>query len=119
MKTEETIQAYIDAWNEPDRDRRRELLDKAWDDNGTYTDPMSSAQGKEELLALIDQFHQQMPGTKIVIASQVEQHHGQLRFAWRMEGGPQAMDGIDVGRTAEDGRLESIVGFFGANPPPA
>lgn len=117
MKMEETVQAYLDAWNEPDEAKRREILDKVWADKGTYTDPMSHAEGKEELVALIDQFHEQMPGAKIAIASQIDQHHGQVRFAWRMEGGPQTMDGIDVGRVNEDGRLESIVGFFGANPP--
>jgi len=31
--------------------------------------------------------------------------------------GSTGMEGIDVGQLAEDGRLQSIVGFFG--PPPA
>lgn len=118
MKTEETVQAYMDAWNEPDETKRRQLLEKAWAENGTYTDPMSQAQGIDELMQLISEFHEQMPGAKLSIASQVEQHHDQVRFAWHMEG-PQPMDGIDVGRTTDDGRLESIVGFFGVTPPPA
>lgn len=119
MTTEETVRAYIDAWNEPDEAKRRELLERAWADKGTYTDPMSHAEGRDELVALISQFQQQMPGASIAIASGIDQHHGQLRFQWRMEGGPQAMEGIDIGRTAEDGRLQGIVGFFGATPPPA
>jgi hypothetical protein len=117
MKTEETVQAYIDAWNEPDEKRRKELLDKAWADDGTYTDPMSHAEGREALIALISQFQSQMPGARIAIASKVDSHHDQLRFQWRMEGGPQAMEGIDIGRLTGDGRLASIVGFFGAAPP--
>lgn len=119
MSTEDVVKAYMAAWNEPDETKRRALLDKAWADGGTYTDPMSHAEGRDELVALISQFQQQMPGASIAIASGVDQHHGQLRFQWRMEGGPQAMEGIDVGRTADDGRLASIVGFFGAAPPPA
>lgn len=119
MSTEEVVQAYMAAWNETDEAKRRELLDKAWADGGTYTDPMSHAEGRDELVALVSQFQQQMPGASIVIASGIDEHHGQLRFQWRMEGGPQAMEGIDIGRTAEDGRLQSIVGFFGAAPPPA
>lgn len=119
MSTEDVVNAYMAAWNETDEAKRRELLEKAWTDGGTYTDPMSHAGGRDELVALISQFQQQMPGAKLSIASAVDQHHDQLRFVWRMEGGPQPMDGIDVGRIGEDGRLQSIVGFFGAAPPPA
>lgn len=119
MTTEDTVQAYLDAWNEADETKRRELIDRVWTDKGTYTDPMSHVEGKEELNALIEQFHSQMPGAKIAIASKIDQHHGRLRFAWRMEGGQQSIDGIDIGRLSDDGKIESIVGFFGASPPPA
>jgi hypothetical protein len=119
MSTQEVVQAYMEAWNETDEGKRRVLLDKAWADNGTYTDPMQHAEGRDELIGLISQFQQQMPGASIVMASLIDEHHDRLRFQWRMEGGPQAMEGIDIGKTAADGRLESIVGFFGAAPPPA
>lgn len=119
MNAEEAVQAYLAAWNEPDEQKRRELLEKAWAKSGTYTDPMSHAEGIDELVQLISEFQQQMPGTQIAISSQVDQHHDQLRFRWRMEGGPQGMDGIHVGTIAEDGKIERIVGFFGAEPPQA
>jgi SnoaL-like protein len=113
--TNEVVQAYMAAWNEADENKRRALLEKAWADDGRYTDPMSDAPGRDALIALISQFHQQMPGASIVPASGIDEHHGQLRFAWKMlaADGSTGMEGIDVGRLAEDGRLQSITGFFG------
>jgi len=113
--TKEIVAAYMAAWNETDETKRRALLEKAWADDGRYTDPMSDAPGRDSLLALISQFHQQMPGASIVSASSIDEHHGQLRFAWKMVAadGSTGMEGIDVGRLAEDGRLQSITGFFG------
>ncbi len=60
-----------------------------------------------------------MQGAKIVQASGIDEHHGRLRFAWKLQmgDGSTRMDGIDIGQLAVDGRLQSIVGFFG--PPPA
>jgi len=117
--TNEVVHAHMAAWNEKDEGKRRQLLDKAWTDDGRYTDPMSDAPGREALVALISQFQQQMPGAGILPTSGIDEHHGRLRFAWKMTApdGSTGMEGIDIGQLAEDGRLASIVGFFG--PPPA
>ena len=116
--TKDLVQAYMDSWNEKDETKRRALLDKAWADDGRYTDPMSDAPGRDALVALIAQFHQQMPGATITATSGIDEHHGRLRFAWKMTGpdGATRMEGIDVGQLAEDGRLQSITGFFGPLP---
>jgi hypothetical protein len=116
--TKEMLQVYMDAWNEKDEGKRRALLDKAWADDGRYTDPMSDAPGRDALVALIAQFHQQMPGASIAATSGVDEHHGHLRFAWKMSqaDGSTSMEGIDIGQLAEDGRIQSITGFFGPLP---
>jgi SnoaL-like domain len=116
--TNEIVHAYMAAWNEPDERKRRQLLEKAWADDGRYTDPMSDAQGRDALVALISQFHKQMPGAGILPTSGIDEHHGRLRFAWKMTAadGSTGMEGIDIGQLAEDGRLQSIVGFFGTPP---
>jgi hypothetical protein len=36
---DELVKMYCAAWNEPDAQRRRELLEKVWASEGTYTDP--------------------------------------------------------------------------------
>lgn len=116
MATQDTIDAYVSAWNETDDAKRRAILQKCWREDATYTDPTSHAPGLDALVAHIGGFHQQMPGAGIKRISGIDEHHGSLRFAWKLEGGPP-MEGIDIGHLAEDGKLQSILGFFG--PPPA
>jgi hypothetical protein len=118
MATKETVEAYMAAWNEPDEAKRRSVLQRAWADGATYTDPMAHAAGIDEVIALVTQFQSQMPGAKIVQTSAIDEHHGRLRFGWAMKGpdGSTRMEGIDVGELAEDGRLRSILGFFGPLP---
>ena len=117
MATQETIDAYMAAWNETDETKRRGLLEKCWRADATYTDPMTHAENRDALVAVIAGFQSQMPGAGIKRISGIDEHHGQVRFAWKLEGGPQQIEGIDVGRLGDDGKLLSIVGFFG--PPPA
>ena len=119
MSTEETVAAYLAAWNEPDASARRGLLERCWAAAGTYTDPMSHVDGRDALAAHIAQFQQQMPGARIARTSGIDEHHGRVRFAWslRPPDGAPPIDGIDIGELDVDGRLRAIIGFFG--PPPA
>lgn len=119
MNAQETVETYGAAWNETDEAKRRALLEKSWADDGVYTDPQSNAEGRDALVALIGGFQQQLAGATIVPTSGVDEHHGKLRFTWKMlaaDGSP-VMEGIDFGEFAGDGRIKRIVGFFG--PPPA
>ena len=47
MATKEVVEAYGAAWNEVDQAARRRLLEQAWADDGTYTDPQSDISGRE------------------------------------------------------------------------
>jgi hypothetical protein len=121
---DEVMLAYIEAWNTPDEQSRRNLLDRCWADDGTYTDPISEVHGKEALVAHIGRFLSEGPsgrgpGYRIPIGSGVEHHHGVIRFTWVLldpEGAP-VYEGLDVGELAADGRLQRIIGFFGPPPP--
>jgi hypothetical protein len=79
---------------------------------------MADVSGREALAQLIAGFHQQMPGARIKVTTGIDQHHDRIRFGWALEGG-RSMEGIDVGVLNGDGKLQSIVGFWGANPPAA
>ena len=116
MATKDTIEAYMAAWNEKDEAKRRQLIDKCWADASTYTDPMSDVKGKEALAATIADFQGQMPGASIDIISGIDEHHGRIRFGWKLMNGPQPLEGIDIGVLSGDGKLASIIGFWGANP---
>jgi len=116
--TQQIVEAYGSAWNETDEAKRRAVLERSWADDGVYTDPQSHAEGRDALVQLIGGFQQQFGGASIVPTSNVDEHHGKLRFTWKMLGadGKQVMEGIDFGELAPDGRIQRIVGFFGPAP---
>jgi hypothetical protein len=114
------VAKYGAAWAEPDEGTRRRLLEEAWADDGVFRDPGATVEGREALVAHIGAFQQAMVGHSIAIASGVDAHGSHLRFAWKMVGpdGAEAMEGVDFGELDGDGRLKSIVGFFGPWPAP-
>jgi len=116
---DETVKIYAAAWSEPDAARRREMLEKVWAPQGTYTDPQSNATGRDGLSEVIGRFLQQSPGARIVPTSHADVHHNLLRFTWKAvdRNGATIIEGIDFGVLASDGRLERIVGFFGPVKP--
>ncbi len=117
--TQQIVEMYGNAWGETDAVKRAQLLEQAWADGATYTDPQSHAQGRDALSELIAGFQAQVNGARIVATSGVDQHHQTFRFTWAMQSadGATMMEGIDFGELAPDGRIQRIVGFFG--PPPA
>ncbi len=118
MDTQQIVDGYGAAWGETDAAKRAHLLEQAWADGGTYTDPQSHVEGRDALSELIGGFQAQVSGAKIVATSAVDKHHDTFRFTWAMRGadGGTMMEGIDFGELAPDGRIKRIVGFFGAPP---
>ena len=115
---EEVVALYASAWNEPDTAARRRELERAWADEGIYSDPTAHVEGRDALLAHIGGFQAQMPGARIVLTSGIDAHHGAIRFTWTLRAGDGKIvtEGIDFGELADDGRLSRITGFF--DPPP-
>ena len=113
------LQAYGAAWSEQNESTRSGLLNEAWDEAGTYQDPTADVVGREALSAHIGDLLQKMPGARLSLTSGIDEHHGQLRFTWKLVGadGDLIVEGIDFGEVGEDGRLTKIVGFFGPTPP--
>jgi hypothetical protein len=115
MTTEETVDRYCAAWNEPDPERRRAILAEAWDPGARYTDPTVDLTGVDALVAHIGGVQKTYPGARITRLSAVDLHHDVLRFAWRMvlADGTALPEGIDFGALGPDGKLTRIAGFFG------
>lgn len=112
------VDAYGAAWLERDPAKRLALLETAWADDGVYQDPNADVTGRQALSDHIGGFHKAMPGARIVLTSGADVHHGKLRFTWKMvtAEGATAIEGIDFGVLAGDGRLAGITGFFGPVP---
>ena len=115
---QEIVERYIAAWNEKDAQRRRELVDALWTENGSYTDPLADANGRAEIDGLIGAVQQQFPGFVFTLAGPVDAHHRQARFTWGLgpEGGEALVVGSDVAVTGEDGQIVAVFGFLDQVP---
>lgn len=114
MAATTTVQTYVDAWNERGEDARRELLERSWAHDGTYTDPSVHVAGREALVRHAGAFGDRFPGARIVVTSEVDHHHDVLRFAWSVVSadGRTLRTGVDFAELADDGRLRRVVGFY-------
>jgi hypothetical protein len=110
---ESLIARYTLAWSEPDASKRMQHLEAVWEAEGVYTDPLSEAAGREALDAHIGTFLSDNPGAFFELSGQVEHHHQQLRFFWKMHlGNGSELRGMDYGEVSPGGKLSKIVGFF-------
>jgi SnoaL-like domain len=109
------VNRYIDAWNETDAERRKELVAGVWTDDGTYLDPMMSGAGHDSIATMIALAQQQFPGHRFELSFGPDAHNDRVRFAWRLygpEGDAAVAAGTDFGTVADDGRLSSVTGFL-------
>jgi hypothetical protein len=117
---QETIQAYGNAWNEPDEEKRRQLIERSWADGAVFQDPRDRAEGRDALLALIAGFRESFSGATILLTSGIDSHHDLFRFTWRIDDkdGQTLLEGFDYGEFDAGGKIKLITGFWGRLPAP-
>ena len=115
---QEIIERYIAAWNETDPGRRRELVDSLWTADGSYTDPLADAHGRDEIDGLIGAVQDQFPDFVFTLGGPVDANHNQARFSWHLgpAGGEPVVIGFDVAVLDADGQLASVHGFLDKVP---
>jgi SnoaL-like domain len=113
------VDRYFDAWNETDAKARLTLIGQAWTSDGRYVDPLSDVDGHEGFSTMVAGVQEQFPGYRVRRTSPIDRHHDQVRFEWEIVApdGTVAVVGVDYGKLAADGRLQSIGGFFGTAVP--
>jgi hypothetical protein len=114
-----TVERYFDTWNETDAQKRLALAEATWTADARYVDPVADVAGPAAFGDMVGSVQRQFPNHTFRLASAIEQHHDQVRFAWEGVGpdGDVVLAGMDVGRVGEDGRLDAMTGFFGLIPP--
>jgi hypothetical protein len=119
VDTAELVSAYVRAWHERDQATRRRLLEETWADDGVYTDPGGTIEGREALIEAIVDFQERRPDVRIEVRSRVDAFGVHFRFVWAtVDGAGEVLrEGVDVGQLDDDGRIVSIIGFFGLMPP--
>jgi SnoaL-like domain len=115
----EIVKGYLQAWNETDAGRRRELVGSLWAADGTYTDPLADVAGPDAIASLIGAAQEQFPGFVFTLGGPVDANHHQARFTWHLgpaSGGEPAVIGFDVVVLDGDGRIRSVHGFLDKVP---
>lgn len=118
MDTTAIVDTYLDAYGEAAADRRRQLISEAFTSDATVADPPLAASGHDGLSEMFATVQGQFPGHTFSRTSNVDEHHGVARYEWSLAApdGSVAVTGTDFVRVAPDGRLASVVGFFGPVP---
>jgi len=115
---EQLVERYLDAFNETEPSRRRELLGELYGANSTYVDPHVELRGPEELDQFIASTQERFPGYRFRLGGPIDAHHNQARFQWYA--GPSDSDdpvyvGFDV-LVTDGGRVGSVYGFMDVAP---
>lgn len=115
MALDDVIDTYCAAWNAPDAAERNRLLRVAWTVDCRYSDPLVQDLDRAALVTHIGTLLEKSPGSTIRRSSQVDCHHGLLRFGFirYAADGSVMREGTDFCLLGEGGRLQRITGFFG------
>lgn len=114
----EIVDTYLESLGEPDPARRAAMVERAWAPAGRYVDPPRDLSGYEAIEAAIFDSLGRHPGGTFRRTTPVDAHHEYARFGWEFAGADGAilLTGLDIAVVAEDGRLSTIIGFFGDQP---
>ena len=109
------ITTYISAWNERDRERRRHQLDRLLTEEATYEDPRGRVVGPQAMNEWIHAYRIRFPHLTLRQGGVVAHHHAVVHYPWETTDaeGHTVHQGRDFGHVTPDGRLLSIVSFFG------
>jgi hypothetical protein len=105
--------AYMEAYGEPDADKRKHLLEQAVADDVVFTNPGGQGVNRDDLIAHIGNFRKQMPGMYFK-TDKILSHHGEFLAVWSMykaDGAPVAT-GYNFVQCDKDSRFRYMAGFF-------
>ncbi len=109
-----TWNTYQKAWANISPAERQDLLSSSVAEDCIYTDPGAECHGLKELIAHIEQFQQQFPGT-LFHNDKFTDHHAQGLFNWTWygaDGTTVASTGTSYARFDKEGLLTQMTGFF-------
>lgn len=114
---EALVDRSIAIWNEPDDERRRDLIARTRTEDATYVDPLMRGEGHAGIAAMIEGVQARFPGFRFRRTGNVDAHNDRLRFGWELgpDDGPPLAGGVDFGRIV-GGRLQAIAGFLDFAP---
>lgn len=119
MQMPEPLVSYWLAWNEQDLERVPQHLARAVTKDVEWNDPRDSFVGIASLEDAIRRLRTSQPEYRFVIASEIDHHHGRLRYRWDMiRRGRTLMEGLDIVTVEPSvGLIYRVDGFFGHPSP--
>lgn len=111
---------YIAAWNEHDATKRKQLLSAHWTANATYTDPLASVDGIDQIDELISGVQQRFPDFRFALIGKNDGFGDKVRFSWGL--GPAGADAPVKGTDFVEitgGKINRVTGFLDQVPPQA
>ena len=116
---EALIDTHLQAYADADRTRRSAAVARVWAEDGGLIDPPLAAQGRHEIVVQAETLLSQFPGHSFRRHTAIDAHHGHARYGWQLcnAQGTVVLEGLDVARVGDDGRLQQVVGFFGTLAP--
>jgi hypothetical protein len=116
--TTATIDRYFDLWNTTDADERVARTAEVWATDGRHVDPLADVAGHEALAAMMAGIHEHYAGGRFERTTELDAHHDTARYGWRLVGadGNVVVDALDVTTFAPDGRIATVVAYFGDLP---
>ena len=112
------IERYIDVWNAPDPEHRRQLIAEVFTEEAAYTDPLTAVRGHDAIDQFVAAAQAQFVGLKFSLSGPIDAHHDQARFTWHL-GAPGSSEPVVIGfdvAILNDGRLREVYGFLDKVP---
>jgi hypothetical protein len=114
-----TIDTYLEAYGEPDGNRRIALIEQVWAPDGHLFDPPIDGAGHTGIDQMFAAVQSQFAGHTFRRSTGIDAHHGIARYGWELVAGDGSVTlaGMDVAVVGDDGKLTRVAGFFGDLPP--
>jgi hypothetical protein len=116
---DQTLQAYVELWSEPDADRREALVRACLSEDAEIIGPRYRFKGRRAVLDEVARFLRTDPGFRPVLTSGFDAHDGWVRFTFALldPAGRIVNEGWDLVELDGDGRIARVISFWGPLPP--
>lgn len=108
---------YLEAWNERDDGRRRDLIGKLWAEDAVFRDPIAQGDGLTGIDAVIAGIQARFPEFRFRQIGKADGFGDYVRLSWGLgpDGGEPPIKGTDFVQVEND-RLKAVTGFFDQLP---
>jgi SnoaL-like domain len=109
------VNAFVDAWNERDSDKRTELLNASFAPDASLRDPFSVVVGRDEINDYIATAHASGSPGRLERSGPVQ---AAIPFGWRVRhtSGEAVTSGTNYAELSLEAKLRSVVGFWDVLP---